>query len=182
MTAISARKQKGFSLLECMVAVVVLMVGAVGVAQMIPYSLSTNTSNRADSTGLVIAQRELEQFLQVPLATIPPVYTDLSANPCNPCNLGSSTSGSFNTFVGSPTVVVNKRTMIDFTQAKVANYNFTYTDPQDPTKTQYDVRWAVASNGPATGTITSRRIVISVRKNGPGAYILPATLDVMVSK
>jgi prepilin-type N-terminal cleavage/methylation domain-containing protein len=177
VTHISARRQKGFSLIECMVAVVVLMVGALGVAQMIPYSLGTNTSNRADSTGLIIAQRELEQFLQQPLTSTS--YTDATANPCNPCGLGSS--ATFSAFVGSPTIVVNKRTMIDFSQAKAANYNFTYTDPQDPTKTRYDVRWAVVTTG-TPGNIMSRRFVMSVRKNGPGPYILPATLDVLVSK
>ena len=178
MNAISARRQKGFSLMEVMVALVVMIAGAVGVAQMVPYSLNLNTSNRSDSTGLVIAQRELEQFLQQPLTST--AYTDASANPCNPCNLGSKTN--FNTFVGSPTMVLNNnRTMIDFTQAQVANYNFTYVDAQDPTKTSYDVRWAVATTGTA-GNIMSRRIVIAVRKNGPGMYILPTTLDVTVSK
>jgi hypothetical protein len=39
-----------------------------------------------------------------------------------------------------------------------------------------------ADNTGTAGNIMSRRIVMSVRKKGPGPFILPATLDVMVSK
>jgi len=177
----TGKRQKGFSILEVMIAVVVLMAGALGVAQLIPYSLSTNTSNRGDSTGLVIAQRELEQFLQQPINNT--TYTNAINNddPCFNvvCGLGSNVA--FNAFQGSPTVIVGNRTRIDFTKAKVANYNLTYNDPQDPTRSSYDVRWAVVTNG-QPGNIMSKRIVISVRRDGPGEFILPTTLDAMVFK
>ena len=174
-------QEQGFSILEMLIAVVVLMVGALGVAQLIPYSLSNNTGNRGDSTGLVVAQRELEQFLQQPILNTTYTNTGNVYYPCYNvvCNLGSS--ATFGTFQGSPTVVVNNRTMIDFSQAKVANYSITYQDAQDPTKSSYDVRWAVVTNGNA-GNIMSKRIVISVRRDGPGEYIRPATLDAMVFK
>lgn len=175
------RKQEGFSLFEVMIALVVLLAGVVGVAQMIPFSLGMNTSNRGDSTGLVIAQRELEQFLQQPIANTTYTNTINTDDPCYNvvCNLGSS--ATFGAFQGSPTIVVNNRTMIDFSQAMVANYSLSYRDQQDPTKTLYDVRWAVETNGQA-GNIMWKRIVMSVRKDGPGAYIRPVTLDVVVAK
>lgn len=177
----TAKQQKGFSILEMMIAVVVLMVGALGVAQLIPFSLSNNTSNRGDSTGLVIAQRELEQFLQQPITALSYTNTTNLDDPCYQpvaCNLGTN---AFGQFVGSPTAVVGTRTMIDFTKAKVAGYNVTYRDQQDPTRSAYDVRWTVVTNGNA-GIITSKRILISVRRDGPGEFILPTTLDVMVTK
>lgn len=133
-------KQKGFSILEMMIAVVVLMAGALGVAQLIPYSIGTMTGNRADSTGLVIAQRELEQFLQQPITATTYTNTINNDDPCFNvvCNLGSN--AAFNAFQGSPTAVVNGRTIIDFTQARVANYNITYRDGRDPTRSAYDIR------------------------------------------
>ena len=164
-----------------MIALVVLLAGVVGVAQMIPFSLRTNTSNRGDSTGLVIAQRELEQFLQQPITNTTYTNTINVDDPCYNvvCNLGSS--ATFGAFQGSPTIVVNNRMMIDFSQAQVANYSLNYRDQQDPTKTLYDVRWAVETNGLA-GNIMWKRFLISVQKDGPGHYIRPVTLDVVVAK
>jgi prepilin-type N-terminal cleavage/methylation domain-containing protein len=176
-------RQKGFSILELMIAIVVLMAGALGVAQLIPYSLSTMTGNRGDSTGLVIAQRELEQFMQQPVQNTQYTNTTNVDDPCYNvvCSLGSA--AAVNQFQGSPVAVVNNgtRTVIDFSQALVANYNVRYRDAQDPTRSTYDIRWAVATNNTG-GIITSKRIVMSVRRVGPGAYVVPATLDVMVFK
>lgn len=170
----SKRNQRGSTLMELMVATVVLMVGVVALAQLVPVSLALNSNNRIDSSSLVLAQQVLNQFTDVPLGTT--AYTNTQGFNCT---LGNTTT--FNTVLGSPVVVSNNQTIINFPSAKVAGYNFTYVDPQDPTNTSYDVRWAVVVTGTA-GNVMSRRIILGVRRTGGNGPLLPVTLDSMVAK
>jgi len=47
-------KQSGFTLIELMMAMLVLFVGLVAVAQLVPLALSLDAANRQDSTALVM--------------------------------------------------------------------------------------------------------------------------------
>ena len=60
-------RQAGFTLIELMLAILILLVGIVSVAQMVPAAINTNFRNRNDSTALIAAQRELEQMIRQPL-------------------------------------------------------------------------------------------------------------------
>jgi len=57
------KSARGFSLLEMLIAVAVLLVGIVSVVQLVPASLQSNQNNRQDTTATVAAQRELDQIL-----------------------------------------------------------------------------------------------------------------------
>jgi prepilin-type N-terminal cleavage/methylation domain-containing protein len=164
--------QEGFSLLEMMLATVILLVGLVAVAQLVPASILLNYRNRTDSTALVFAQRELDQFLDQPLTS-----TSFSDVLGNSCSLGNP--GSPNTVQGSP--LQSNQALIDFGQPTVTNYSFLFSDSTDPTDTTYDVRWAVIITGNGS-TITSKRFVLSVRQNGGNGYFLPVTLDTVVAR
>src|SRR5580700_11362712 len=94
------RKDRGFSILEMMLATVILLVGLVAIAQLVPASILLNYRNRTDSAALVFAQRELDQFLDQPL-----ISTSFVDQLGNTCNLGNP--GSPNTVQGSPVVVIN---------------------------------------------------------------------------
>lgn len=59
-------QQAGFSLVEMMIATVILLVGLVAVAQLVPASLTLNYRNRMDSSALVLAQRQLDVLLDQP--------------------------------------------------------------------------------------------------------------------
>jgi type II secretory pathway pseudopilin PulG len=171
-------KQRGFTLMEVLVATVVLFTGIVGVAQLVPVAVTANNNNRRDSSASVIAQRQLAQFLQLPV-TYPSPYTDTGVCSLG-CGLGDPAHPGVT--VGSPVVVIANRPTIDFAAAKVANYNFTApVDPEDPYGAQYDVRWAVITGGNGT-TASSRRFILGARQINTNNYVLPLTLDAMVQR
>lgn len=182
----SRSPQEGFSILEMLLATVILLVGLVAVAQLVPATILLNYRNRTDSSALVFAQRELDQMLAQPLnpPTNPPSFTDAELNLCY---LGDPATP--NVRQGSPVVVKYSsnsgqnfgQTLIDFGQPPVANYSFTYQDPTDPSGTTYDVRWAVIVTGNA-GTASSKRFILGVRQVGGNGYFQPITLDTTVSK
>ncbi len=174
------RKDRGFSILEMMLATVILLVGLVAIAQLVPASILLNYRNRTDSSALVFAQRELDQMLSQPLNLpgSPPQFTDAEGNVCS---LGDPTRP--NQAVGTGVVVsVNNQPLIDF-GSSVSGYNFLYTDPTDPSGTTYDVRWAVIITGGGTNaTVYSKRFILGIRQQGGEGYFQPITLDTMVQR
>ena len=167
----SLRKQRGFTLIEMMIAVVMILVGLVAVAQLVSASMFLNSANRDDSTSVVLAQNELNQFVNQPLSAF--TYTD---NLGNVCTLGSA--GTLNAFVGSPITSGGNQQVIDYSQAAVNGYSFNWIDPNDPSGARYDVRWAVYTfNG-----VSGKRFIIGVRKTGGNRPFWPVILDTVVTK
>jgi len=169
--------QSGFTLIELMMAMLVIMVGLVAVAQLVPLALSLDAANRQDSTALVIAQRELNQMAVQRLDLKPPSFTD-DLN--NLCSLGDPTNPG--QLVGSAVVVAGNRPLINFGVAQQPGYSFNYVDSNDPSHVTYDVRWAVVTLVNASGVVTGKRFVLGARRLGGNQPLLPITLDVMVEK
>jgi prepilin-type N-terminal cleavage/methylation domain-containing protein len=174
--------QRGFTLIEMLMATAIVVVGLVAVAQLVPASVMLNSYNRNDGTALVFAQRQIEAMREQPLTAL--TFADPNGVYCPPaqtCQLGAL--GQPNVLVGSPVIVFQNSPIIDFTAAPVPDYNFTYTDPNDPLGTITDVRWAVMNNqNPSSQVVTSRRIILGVFRRGMSSPTLPITLDVMVEK
>lgn len=170
------RSERGFTLIELMMATVIMLVGLVAVAQLVPFSIRLNSANRYDSTSLVIAQREMDQFIGQPLANA--AFTDAQNNVCNLGNAATpgvvvGNAVNFSASTNTPA--------IDFSGAQVAGYGFNSVDVNDPAGTTYDVRWAVVTYG-AGGNVSAKRFIIGVQKRVGDNPLLPITIDTMVQK
>jgi prepilin-type N-terminal cleavage/methylation domain-containing protein len=171
------RNERGFTLTEVLIAIVILLVGIVAVAQLVPASIGSNSTNRNDSSALVFAQRQMDQFLLQPLNNT--AFIETIDSQSFTCNLGDSTQP--NQVIGSGYAMFYNQLVIDFSATPVANYSFVYHDPNDPAEVNYDVRWAVftTTNG---GAVTSKRFILGARKRGGNGIYNPVTLDTIVYK
>ena len=168
------RRERGFTMMELAIATLVLMIGVVGIAQLVPASLKFDANNRVDTTAMVLAQREMDQIINQPLTST--TFTDKDGNNIS---LGSTTVSD--TVFGGPVVMLGTSTSINFGATAVANYNLTFTDPNDPTGPPYQMRWAVISKVNA-GNVTSKRFIVGCYRNVAGQIMPPAVVDTMVEK
>ncbi len=158
--------ERGFTLVEMLMATVIVVVGLVAVAQLVPTSIMMNANNRNDGTALVIAQRQMEALRAVPLTAT--TFTDPSGLTCP-----LSTTCS----VGDPS-----QSGVVGTQDPAGGYWFAYTDPNDPAGAVNDVRWAVVTVTNGAGAVTGRRIIVGAFRRGMKTLTYPVSLDTMVSK
>jgi prepilin-type N-terminal cleavage/methylation domain-containing protein len=173
--------ERGFTLVEMLIATAIVIVGLVAVAQLIPASVLLDSHNRNDGTALVFAQRQMEAMREQPLSAI--TFSDPAGVVCplgQTCGLGDPTKP--NTVVGCPIAVFQNAAIIDFTAAPVTGYSFAYQDPNDPSETVTDVRWGVVTSVNNAGVPTSRRIILGVFRRGMASTSLPVTLDVVLEK
>lgn len=161
--------QRGFSILEMLIASVILMIGIIGVVQLVPASLQLNAANRYDTLSTVIAQRELDQMLAQPIDTI--TFPDSSGNLISLGGAGSP---------GAPVIMQGPMAQIDFTADPVAGFSIaSYMDPNDPNfpnGATFELRWAVIPQV-SGGRVISKRIILGCRQTNAAQPILPVNLD-----
>src|SRR5580698_6169253 len=119
------RNQRGFTLTEVLIAIVILLVGIVAVAQLVPASIGSNSTNRNDSSALVFAQRQMDQFLNQPLNST--AFIETIDSQTFTCNLGDPTQP--NLMRGSNYALFYNQLVIDFSASTVTGYSFVYHDP-----------------------------------------------------
>ena len=167
-------QQCGFSILEMLLASVIMMVGIISVVQLVPASLQLNSNNRLDTMATVIAQRELDQMVSQPLWK-----TSFQDTDGRTISLGGPNSPGA-PFVTDPKTLAPQ---INFGANQVAGFSIpAYVDINNPGGATFDVRWAVIPQVVAGKTI-SRRIIIGCRQtNATFQLLLPVTLDTWVQK
>ena len=72
-TAERCDKERGFTLVETSIALVILMVAGLGVASLFTYSIRYNSGGEDRALAISVAQQQIEQFRSVP-------YTDAILN------------------------------------------------------------------------------------------------------
>ena len=60
------QEQSGFTLLETTVALVVMMIGGLGIAAVFTYAIKSNTGARDRAAAIAVAQQELERLRNLP--------------------------------------------------------------------------------------------------------------------
>ena len=166
-------RQRGFTLIELMIAMAILMFGIVAVAQMIPLSIQSNMRNRYDSTAVVLAERLLNQMINQPLTATQ--FTDVDGRVIQ---LGSVVATGL---VGTPIQIVGTTVRVSFAGGATANYGFTYADPNAAIAIPYEVRWTVISNVEGA-TVVSKRFLVGVWKRDPRGVTVPVTVEATVQR
>ncbi len=182
------RKQTGFTLLELQVAIAVLIFGIVAVAQMVPVTIDLNLRNRNDSTGLVVAQRQLEQMLSKPIdirengALAAYNFTD---NDGLVTYLGSVPAAAGTQVNGCP---LTAQGTIDFTQPSAPYTGYyklmNYTDPVTGRVYIFDIRWNVITvSATVSGQLRpiDKRVTIAARSGDPAHAFPPASISARVA-
>lgn len=200
----NARKQSrkgseasGFTLIEVLLAMVILAIGMAGLLPMILIAMNNNTATRQDAQAVLLAESVVDTIASRPANT----DATFSVTDCRPSSLGGAQNFTVKSAVGGATVVpVSSSSMypagsIDFSQAAsavTAGYQmtfFTCGDTQDTTATDntqvpFDVRWniATATDGIKVVTVSARRMGNVVAGTGikSALFTHPVTLRTVV--
>src|SRR5262249_62057022 len=135
-THLKSRDCRGFSLIEVMIAIVILLIGVLGLALSVTRLNGTTTTSRYVSTQGLVASEKLDDLLNRPSAD---PYVQAPAGPA-----GDLTSNQFNTINGTR---VNYFDVIQVTSGV-----------GDPAQVggnigQADITQALQTSDPTTGTV-----------------------------
>ena len=169
---------KGFTLVELVVAMFVLVVGVLGGMLMIIMGMTRDNTNRMDTTATNAAQAVLEQIAAVPANT----NTTVNVTDCVPTAHALTTAGSAG---GSgATLMTDGSGNIDFSAPVVANYQTPFTVcGNNGLQITYDVRWRITtlSSGGKLVIVAAGHPATDNQSRGIG-YIPPVTLRTIVGQ
>jgi prepilin-type N-terminal cleavage/methylation domain-containing protein len=184
ITRIISRKKnsRGFTLVELMLAMVVLVVGVLGGMTMVIIGVTRDNSNRVDTTATNVAQAVLEQISGAATNSNPV----LTMTDCKQTDQTTSTL-KVNTAPGGAQLLSNGD--VDFAGQTAASlnanqYQITFVVcGNNGLQTSYDVRWhidAVGAGGWGKLVTVSARQPFVATQSGM-AMIRPVTLRTIVS-
>jgi len=169
--------QRGMSLIELMIASLVLTVGVLGCATLLPLAIGTNSKNRQQSNSTVIAQMTMEKITSASAGGAATLTITDCASTGNTINITGSVAGTGGTLLSTGS--------IDFSQAlgssgAPAGYYMSYTSCGTAGRQSvYDVRWNVQ-----TPSSYVKLVTVSAKLKGSGTnqtlFSLPVTIRSMV--
>jgi type IV pilus assembly protein PilV len=156
------RNQGGFSLIELMIAMLVLTVGLLGGMLILAAAIASNAQAKFDSSAVAMAQSTMDRILAISASAALTTKTNMTDCNGNTYSINTANGGAATTNING---ITNGTQAIDFTQAPVAGYSMQYTlcaaggagytgNPQ-----VYDVRWNVSA-GP---TPTTQLILVAAK-------------------
>jgi prepilin-type N-terminal cleavage/methylation domain-containing protein len=158
--------QAGFTLIELMIATLVLAIGLTGGLLLILTSAANDNRSKMDSSATVLAQMTMEMIASVPAnsTSSSTPSSSVTVTDCNPTS--SSASHTINTLgtnagAGAP---LNSSGGIDFSQSTVSGYQMSYYACQASTGDRqaiYDVRWYVQ-----TISADAKLVVVAAERTG----------------
>ena len=163
-----ASRPSGFSLVEMLIAMIVLAVCTTASMSLIVLAISNNGRNKQQSNSVAMAQTITERIMAVPAIGTPVLTVTDCAN--NVFNVATAPGGAPLTAAGDA----------DFTQAQVAQYSMNYTDcDTNGRQAVYDVRWNIT-----TPSNYTKLVVVSARLQNAGqsavVYSQPVTIKTLV--
>lgn len=186
--------ERGFTLIEVLVAVLVLLAGIVAVAKMVPWAMQSDLVSRNTTVASNVVQRELNQMLQQRM------FVQGGAGACAPLSgeyyfcdadgnsiaLGAIGASSSPTSAGCPLDLTGQ--VIDFSQpasACAAGYTLLKTIPWNPVNgvTQtVEMRWRVVTMMSSNGSPVRKFIIMGVRTSQAGGPALVNNVQVVAGK
>lgn len=147
----AADKQEGLTIIELMIAMFVLAVGILASMSLVIMAINGNFRSKQQSNSTALAQMVTEKIMSIPAYTNP----TLTLTDCTNTNYSVSTTG--NTTSAGAGAALTSSGDVDYTQAKVTNYNMAYTDCGTANRQMtYDVRWNIRTitNNPYVKLLT----------------------------
>ena len=180
------RPGAGMSLLELMIACLVLVVGLLGGMILITTTIANNNRNKWDSTGTLLAQKTLEAIASVPAnatAGSTPSST-VTVVDCNPSGSAArhqvNTLGATGNGAGAP---LQSTGDIAFSAAGVTGYSMLYYNCAASTGDRqeiYDVRWNIKTISPYAKLVTVAAQSAAGSVRGANFFQRPISLKVIV--
>ena len=163
------------SLIELMIAMLVLLVGLVATMSLVAIAMSGNGRSRKQSGSTATAEMVVET-ISAPKASISPVLALIDC---------TGVSGTIDTAAGGAPLTSTGQ--IDYSQAAVAGYQMNYTDcngngtANAGRQTTYDVRWNIQQVTPYV-----KLLVVSAKQISAGTdlklFALPVTIRTVIGQ
>jgi prepilin-type N-terminal cleavage/methylation domain-containing protein len=167
-----SKKQGGMTLIELMIAMVVLLVGVVGSMALIAYAMGGNGRSKQQSNATVVAQMLTEKISSQKAV----LSNTITVYDC------TGTPNTVNTAAGGG--ALSSSGGVDFTQAAVSGYQMYYTDCGTSGRQMvYDVRWTITQ--PTTYTklvIVSAQMKNAASTKNPTIYSPAVTVRTVVGQ
>lgn len=171
------RAAAGFTLIEVIIASVVMVVGVLAMSGLVALAVESNGHSRLDTTAVMLTQAVTEQVA----SGINYSSTVGGTGQAKLTDCGTHTAGNAWKVDSGPGGAPISNGNIDFSQNKVDGYHMDYVVCNGSNQTTYDVRWNISPI--ATGSTTHTNVLTvgaRMENGGFGPLTFPINMHVMV--